>query len=182
MSIWDNCPLELFDLYLEVRDVKPAAYRCDECVFVELWVASFFWAGKDNADIVRRPIYGICKQIRKICGSKPACVVIMSKEGDLDPVRWGPALWLLLNQLQKENALQYAMLYTVSTPAKVRELSTSKAWRQEQDAQRFQKLLETLDVIIYGQANYQTGHGLPQCQHPTLPAPLDNFFRFVAQE
>ena len=179
MSIWKDCPIELFDQYIELRAVKPAEYTCNGCVFVEVWVASCFWAYPEDAQIMRRPIYWVCKQVKKICGDRPACVIFLSKDGDMDPVRWGAALWLLLNQLKKENVLQYSVLYTQSAPENVRKMCDTNAWRREKDVEQFRKLLDTLDVIVYGQANFKSGSGQIRCKHPAMPAPLEAFVQFV---
>lgn len=55
--------------------MKPAGAETEDCVYLEIWVGSSF--SKEHIrpeceDIRRRPIYGILKQILKLCAQKRA--------------------------------------------------------------------------------------------------------------
>ena len=154
MFNWDDCPLKLFDQYIEVEDVRLSDVQSEELAFVEVWISSFFNCKKadDCKEPVRRPIYGVVKQIKKLCGTKGAMIAVMCDEGSVDTSEWGVAVCLLLEQLKEEGLLKYSILFTKKNEAEIEAIKT-KRWQTERNRELFCALTDMLDVTVYQRAN-----------------------------
>ena len=162
MSVWSGCPVGLYNLYMEAGEVRAVAVEGAPCVYVEVWVCSVFSKNCVRPECrapVRRTIYDVVKQIRKLSGGKPVCLVFLSDDRQDDPADWSVALWLLVQQLEAEGLLGHALLYTKKTPERLEAFGRT-VWRTEQDRERFLALFARLDAVVYGQANpYQEAPG-----------------------
>jgi hypothetical protein len=157
MFRWDDCPLALFDQYIEVGTVRRSAFQTEECAFVEVWLASFFtrvhlreecWQPK------RRPIYGVAKQIRKLSEHKPVCVVLLCDDGQQDTLLWGRAILLLLRELERDATLRHAILFLRDSAEDTAAFLQTNHWRTEADAEAMHAFLDLPEATVFGQANY----------------------------
>ena len=156
MFNWDGCPSELFDKYIEVGEVKETSVKSEDSVFIELWVSSVFSNDCHRIECkspVRRPIYGVYKQIRKICGDKSVCMIIMSDDVCDDTMNWGISLSLLLQQLKKENILKHSLLYTKKSKDEVEQIEQTKKWQNDREKKTFLSLFDMLDAVVFEKAN-----------------------------
>lgn len=159
MFDWSGCPTGLFDLYMEVGAVQPAGVSTDACEYLEIWIGDSF--AKDPVrpecdNIRRRPIYGILKQILKLCGEKKAGLIFMcddlpSRYGS-DSTSWSSAIYLLLRELQKTDKLGPSILFSRNTLSQILQQG-SKPTLAEKDRTEYQALYELLDVLVTQQAN-----------------------------
>ena len=157
MFRWDDCPLELFDQYIEVGEVKRSPFQEQACTFVEVWVASFFHKDHLRAECSqpkRRPIYGVAQQIRKLSENKPVCVVLLCDDNQKDTLLWGVALFLLLRELQKDGTLKYCILFLRDSTEEIDAFLHTARWRTEKDAAHMRNFLGLPDAVVYGQPNY----------------------------
>ncbi len=174
MFNWAGCPPELYNLYIEVGEVKISSVRSDTCVFIEVWVASNYQDNRGRIECekpVRRPIYAVFKQIQRLCGDRPACVVIMCNDVGVDTLDWGVSLSLLLWQLNKENRVKHTMLYTKKTKEQVEAMPEADLWRSEKDKELVRSLINTVDVFVYEQANCYSNNESAKDQTKNLQPP-----------
>ncbi|MBQ2265864.1 MAG: hypothetical protein II342_00540, partial [Clostridia bacterium] len=95
MFNWDSCPIDLFDLYIEVGEVKKSKTEYDGCVCIELWIKSTFsntCVREECKNPIRRPVFGVLKQIRKLCDDKPVCLMIMGDDNSNAVMHWGSVI------------------------------------------------------------------------------------------
>ena len=176
MFCWDNCPPELFDLYIEVGEVKESEVKDKDCVYIEVWLASFFNTGavrQECARPVRRPIYGVIKQIRKLSGGRPVCLILMCDDNRDDTLLWAVAIRLLLKYLQPSCSLLYIRKTRQETEEFVRNLHV----RREEDRKVFQNLETFTTATLYSCPNRYT-----PCTENALPPQLQYYVNCTKQE
>lgn len=175
MFNWNECPSELFDMYIEVGGIKESSVKSEECVFIELWISTVFstdWHRYECKSPVRVPIYDVLKQIRKLCGAKAACMIIMCDDVCYDTMNWGISLSLLLQQLEKEKILKHSLIYTKMSSDEVEQLEQTTKWRKNSDKEKFLLLFDMLDVLVFEQANCYSKQKNIQIQSKTPEPPL----------
>ena len=182
MFDWNGCPVGLFDMYMEVGEVKEAKIKAEECIFVEVWVTSTFarqCVRTESKHPARRAIYDVLKQIRALCGNKPACIILMCDDKRDDTILWGGAILLLLNALAKENRLKYAILFARGSEEDTDSLVQTTTWNTEKE-----ELLLLLDAVVYGQANYYVKQENPHIRshHDKLPSLLKEYLQFIQND
>lgn len=176
MFRWEGCPLELYDVYMEVGEVKESDVKSEECCYIEVWLSSFFVKNpvrKPCVASVRRPVYGIIKQIRKLCGTKPACLILMCDDLSDDTLLWGVAISLLLRHL----APAYALLCVKKTEAETESFVRNLNCRSFKDKETFQNLPTLPDAIVYGCPNRYADrtNASVKSNTPTLPTALEAY-------
>ena len=157
MFNWDGCPPGLFDSYIEVGDIKKSKFQTEDCVFIEIWVTAHFarnYIREECKHPMRTPIYGVLKQIKEMCGSKPVCIIIMCDDMGVDTIDWGVAIYLMLKQLEKENIIKHSMLFTKNDEKTVLNFAAIMKHCSNQDKETFLLLFNMLDAIVYQQPNY----------------------------
>lgn len=157
MFHWDGCPPGLFNSYIEVGDVKKSKFQSEDCEFIEVWIASHFarqTIREECENPTRTPIYGVLKQIKEMCGSKPVCIIFMCDDMGVDTLEWGVAVYLMLNQLKQENIVKHSMLFTNNDEETVLNFAGAMKYFSNQDQETILLLLNMLDAIVYQQPNY----------------------------
>ena len=159
MFDWEGCPLSLFDLYMGVGDVKAEAAG-DGSVRIEIWIGSSMakeFSRPECAQIRRRPIYGVMKQILKLSGEREARLVFLCD----DIESWGNdtenqsiGIYLLLRELKKLGKPIHTTLYTRKSRAQIAQCSES--FGSSRDRAEYDGLYEILDELITEQANPYT--------------------------
>ena len=159
MFNWDGCPIRMFDVYMEVGQVRPGDMLADGSVIVEVWVGSCFPQTHTRAElesVVRRPIYGIYKQILKFCGDRKAVLVFQCDDHpgiiDGDTENWSIAIYLLLEALEKAGKLSGSVLFTRKSIADIHSRS-SEDFLYLGDRENYEALYRTLDILITRQPN-----------------------------
>ena len=175
MSDYYRCPLEIFNMYIEVGDVKEAKIKSEECTYIEVWISPIFSNNCVRTECkhpMRRPIYSVLKQIQKLCINKPACVIIMCDDMGGDTITWGISISLLLQQLEKENILVHSMLFTKSDEKNAINFAhTAKHWSNK-EKETFLLLFDMLDAVVYGQSNYYSRKEKIQIKTKACELPL----------
>ena len=159
MFNWDGCPAGLFDIYMEVGRVAPGSTLPDGSVIVEIWTGSCFTRSSCRPElesVVRRPVYGIYKQILKFCGDGNAVVVFQcdDRPGPIggDTENWSVAIYLLLQALKKAGKLSGSVLFTGKTEADIRSRDlTDSPYPHEQE--NYDALYQSLDILVTRQPN-----------------------------
>lgn len=157
MFDWNGCPPNLFDTYIEVGDVKKSDFESSDCVFIEIWIASHFshiCIREECKNQERVPIYGVLKQIKAMCGNKPACIVFMCDDMQNDTILWGEAVLLLQQELIKQKITKYSILYARDSEEETKNFVRSTNWHSHKSKESILSLLNTTDAVIYGQCNY----------------------------
>lgn len=116
MALWKGVPGELYDLYMEVGEIKAVDTTAEWC-FVEVWVGSGFSgkpAREECAGMARRPVFTVMKEIARLAGEKKACPIFMCDDNETwaDAIGWGFGIYLMLKELEKVNKLGSAILFT----------------------------------------------------------------------
>ena len=159
MFQWDGCPLDLFDIYLEVGEVKVRRKQGKELIGIELWIGSCFRnppVRPEFARIVRRPVYGILKQIRKLSENRQICLLIMCDDTEgwgNDTTNWSGALFLLMRELKKYSCFRYAVMFTRKSWEQIQEGGSVERFRSESARREYLALYDALDVLVTRQAN-----------------------------
>ena len=157
MVNWEGCPLELFDRYIEAGTVKKSKFQTEDCVFIELWLTATFTRKHVREECmhpVRTPIYSVLKQVKEMCGSKPACIMILCDDVGVDTIDWGAGIYLLLKELEKENIIKHSMLFTKNDENTVVNFSETMQYFSNQEQETILLLLDMLDAIVFEQPNY----------------------------
>lgn len=159
MFNWDGCPAGLFDMYMEVGQVIPGETLPDGSVLVEIWVGDCFTQSHCRPElesVVRRPVYGIYKQILKFCGERKAVLVFQCDDrpgvigGDTE--NWSVAIYLLLRALKKTGKLSGSILFTRKTEGDIRSRDlTHSIYPHEQE--HYDALYQSLDILVTCQPN-----------------------------
>lgn len=146
--------MSLFDLYMEVGEIKRSPAEVDGCVFIEVWVASSWRSGKraECRSSKRRPLYGILDRIQKLIGDREACVLFMCDDGSDDAVGWGMALALLWHHLKK--TAKYAVVFTGQTKEQMDAPESADRYRTQEDAQLARAFFEQADAIVTERSNF----------------------------
>jgi len=163
MSKWNGVPLEMFDIYIEVGEIRLAEAKDDDCVNVEVWIGSCFtreYLREECKTIDRRSVYGLMKQILKMAGDKQVCITFMCDDIDSfgnDTSDWSSSIYLLVNELRNRGKVNNSTLYTRKSYEEVMERANREFLRQSAKEQ-YLKLYEILDVLITECANpYHSG-------------------------
>lgn len=172
MFDWTGCPAGLSDLYMEISEVKISSFEAEGCVFAELTVST------TGDEVVRRPIYGILRQLKKFCGSSPLCLVIMSKEEGYDTTDLYSALYVLLKQLKKDGILLHTLLYTKLTQEQFNERISSTDLHKRLNKEEFLEFCEMPDVIVFGKANFLSEKSNIIKARTSAPPLLDAYLEF----
>ena len=104
----EGSPAGLFDMYIEVGDVKKSKFESNNSVFIEIWIVSHFARNcirEECRQPVRRPIYDVLQQIKEMCGEKPANILFMCDDTQNDTILWAEAILLLQQELEKQKIL-----------------------------------------------------------------------------
>lgn len=159
MFDWEGCPLGLFDLYMEVGDVKAEAAG-DGSVGIEIWIGSCRakeFTRPECAEIRRRPIYGVMKQILKLSGEREVRLVFLCDDIESwgnDTENQSGAIYLLLRELKKLGKPIHTTLYTRKSRAQI--ALRSESFGSSRDKTEYDGLYEILDVLVTEQANPYT--------------------------
>lgn len=159
MFNWDGCPVGLFDMYTEVGDVKDCQKQAEDLCCVELWVCSDFRNSPlrpECRNIVRRPVYGILKQIVKLSAGRKICLLIQCDEAEgwgNDTTNWASAIYPLLRELQKYQQFFCSVLFTRRSLAQIQENCATMRFRSDREKREYAALFETVDVLVTRQAN-----------------------------
>lgn len=162
MINWEGCFVSLFDLYMEVGEVKPVEAG-DGRVWIEVWIGSTFAKERSRPEcrnVRRRPIYGVMKRILTLCPDGKAGLIFQCD----DPDSWGNdtenqscALFLLLRELKQQGKLGRTVMFTRKTMEQIRQRSSGI--EIEREKAEYDGLYEMLDVLITRQANRHSGSG-----------------------
>ena len=163
MFDWFGCPAGLFDLYMEVGSVQQSRVTSEQCTYIEVWVTSTFSRNcvrEECRQPVRRPIYGVLKQIRELCAGKPACMIFLCDDRHDDAIRWMPAIDLLLKQMREEDLLKHTLLYTLETDG---------------------ECPEGVDTLVCGCANYYMEAEAPLIRRLTAAPLLETYLQRIGE-
>lgn len=159
MFDWKGCPMELFDKYMEVGDVKAVASKDENCVCIEIWVGSGFaktHVRPECGTIRRRPLYGILKQVEKLCAGRRTHLLFMCDDEECgfgnDTENWAGAIGLLLRELKRAGIVERTILFTRKSSEQIQSRTMGR-FRREDDREEYIYLFRTLDVLITQQAN-----------------------------
>lgn len=162
MINWEGCPSGLFDVHMEVGEVKPLETG-DGQVWIEVWIGSTFAkerARSECQNVRRRPIYGVMKRILALCPEGKASLIFQCD----DPDSWGNdtenqscALFLLLRELERLGKLEKAVMFTRKTREQIQQ--RSGGFEKERDKAEYDGLYEMLDILVTRQANRYSGSG-----------------------
>lgn len=158
----EDCLVALFDLYMEVGEIKTLETG-DGRVWIEVWVGSTF--AKERArpecqNVRRRPIYGVLKRILALCGDGKARLIFQCDDVDSwgnDTENQSCALFLLLRELKRLEKLESAVMFTRKTREQIRQRSGS--FEKKREKAEYDGLYEMLDVLVTRQANLHSGGG-----------------------
>lgn len=156
MSQWDGCPAALFDLYMEVGEIRLIGET--DCACIEVWISSCFARGalrQECAQIRRRSIWGILKQILKLADGRQVCLVFQCDDESSwgnDTENWSSAIWPLLRELQSRGKLVCSILFTRKTGDEIRQRSGS-SFHRERDRDDYIALYRNLHILVTGRAN-----------------------------
>lgn len=117
---------ELFNLYIEVGEIKLSSVKTEECRVIELWVGSCFRGKHQRAEyskITRRPILSVLHDIEQLSEDKPSCVLIMEEEGCEAVHSWYEAVYLVIKYLHRLENIKAVVPFTKYTADEVVELS-----------------------------------------------------------
>lgn len=158
MFNWDGVPMDMFDVYMEVGDVKALPAEGKDYVPIEVWVSCCSareYIRPECRDIRRRPVYGVLKQILKLSGDKQALLIFQCDESGIpgsDTVGQSITLYLLLRELLKLNKVKYSIAYTGYYREQVTALFQSR-FRREQNRLNCMNFYRCLDVLVLSQYN-----------------------------
>lgn len=163
MINWEGCPIGLFDLYMEVGEVKTVEAG-DKRVWIEVWIGSSFakeCSRSECKNIRRRPIFSVMKQILKLSGNGKAGLIFQCD----DPDSWGNdtenqsgAIFLLLRELKLLGKLGPVLMFTRKSREQIRQRSSG--FQSQRDKAEYDGLYEMLDVLVTRQANRYSGSGI----------------------
>lgn len=162
MFDWNGCPPGMFDIYVEVGEVKSCGSDPDGSVSIELWTASCLSPRSslsECASPVRRPVYGVLKQIRKLSEGMPVSLSVMCNGVTCDTVDQSVALALLIKQLKSEGLLKETVIYTGYSKARLEERIQTSKWRRSSDRELFLSLYELTDTVVFEKANRYSKNG-----------------------
>lgn len=152
MFNWEGCPIGLFDMYMEVLEVK-AVETPENAVCIEVWFRDKYTGGTPP---VRRPIYGIMKQILKLCGDRQAILLFMCEDPVsrycIDAESWSSAIYLLLRELHCLGKVRASALFTHKSPAQIQQRREG-FFRTDRDREEYLALYDILDVLVACQPN-----------------------------
>ena len=147
--------MSLFNLYMEVGEVKRSHVEVDGCVFIEVWVTSFSSRSDKREECKtykRRPIYSILDQIKELIGDREACVLFLCNDGGDETVGWGVALALLWHHLKQ--TAKYAVVFTKETKEEIDSLASANRYMSESDTQLAVSFFEQADAIVTSRSNF----------------------------
>lgn len=167
MFDWTGVPLDLFDVYMEVGEVKALDAEGGDYVPIEVWICSCFSQNRirpECQDIRRRPVYGVLKQILKLCGEKQALLMFQCDEsGDpgSDTTGQSGTIYLLLRELRRLGKVKHAVVYSGCFREQVIRGCQSRFFR-ERDREHHIALYRTIDVLIL--SRYHAYYNSPGCR------------------
>jgi len=143
MFDWTGVPIGLFDVYMEVGEIKALKSAGTDYVPIEVWIGCCSSKNRirpECRDIRRRPVYGVMKQILRLCGEKQALLIFQCDEsGDpgSDTTGQSGTIFLLLRELRRLGKVKNAVVYT--------------GYFREQDRENHIELYRAIDVLILSQ-------------------------------
>ena len=152
---WKSGFSELFDLYVEVGEVKLSDVRSNECRFVECWISSCFHrncARNECRDSKRRPIYEVIEEIESLCRSESSCGMIMEDENENAVRDWYQAIYYIVKYLKRIENIKAIILYTKQTKEeieKAQEITESSEFEQH----HFGEVYSLADVCVTRMSN-----------------------------
>jgi len=156
MFDWTGVPIGLFDIYMEVGEIKALKSAGTDYVPIEVWIGCCSSKNRirpECRDIRRRPVYGVMKQILRLCGEKQALLIFQCDEsGDpgSDTTGQSGTIFLLLRELRRLGKVKNAVVYTGYFREQVIRGCQSRFFR-EQDQENHMELYRTIDVLILSQ-------------------------------
>lgn len=152
---WSDGSNELFNLYVEVGEVKLSSVKKDDCRYVECWISSFFHKNcirEECRNTKRRPIYGVIEHIEDLCGGENACIMIMEDDNEDAVSSWSDAVCLLIKYIKRIDNVKAVIIFTKQTREELRA-------RQENSPARvfermdYPTLCDAADVCVTRQSN-----------------------------
>ena len=152
---WSADASELFNLYVEVGEVKLSSVKKDDCRYVECWISSFFHKNcirEECRNTKRRPIYGVIEHIEDLCGGENACVMIMEDDNEDAVSSWSDAVYLLIKYIKRIDNVKAVIIFTKRTREELRA-------RQENSPARvfermdYPNLCDAADVCVTRQSS-----------------------------
>lgn len=153
MFDWTGVPMEMFDVYMEVGNVKALNAESSDYVPIEVWIGCCSSRNRvrpECRDIRRRPVYGVMKQILKFCGDRQALLIFQCDEsGDpgSDTSAQSGTICLLLRELKKLNKVKHTVIYSGYFREQVIRDMKSRFFR-ERDRENHMDLYRMIDVLV----------------------------------
>lgn len=152
---WTVGASELFNLYVEVGEVKLSSLKSEDCRFVECWISSHFHSGcvrEECQNKKRRPIYGVIEYIEKLCEGENTCVLIMEDDTENAVRDWADAIYLLVKYLKRIDNVKAAVIFTKQTRDEISNLKVNHH-SFACDPDECLALYETVDACVTQQSN-----------------------------
>ena len=181
------CPSGLFDMYIEVGDVKKSKFETNESVFIEIWIVSHFSGNcvrEECKKPVRRPIYKVLQQIKELCGNKTANLLFMCDDMWNDTILWAEAILLLQQALENEKLIKHSVLYVRDSKEETENLVRSAKSHFDKSGEIVLSLLNMQTAVIYGQSNcyMKSENAYVYSKAPELPDEIKNYIRSTRKD
>ncbi len=154
-SVLKCSPAELFDLYIEVGEIKVSEIQAENSIFIEVWVSST-WKSRcirpECRSSVRRPIYGVIQEIAELCAEKNACVMIMEDDAEDAVQSWERAIFLMTKHLKRIKNIKAVIPYTKQTNEEINKQNIP-AFYYDFDKECYITLYDIADAYITQQSN-----------------------------
>lgn len=117
---WDKRyePSEMFDIYVEVGEIKLSDIKTEKTGFAELWVSPCFRSSqirKECRSKSRRSLFSVIDDIKKLCEDRDICVLIMEDESEYAVGPWSDALCPIVKYLKFIGNVKSVITYTKQT-------------------------------------------------------------------
>ena len=187
MFNWDGCPQGLFDRYIEVGEVKKSKFQTEDYVFIEIWVTSSFASNcirEECRESARRPIYGVLKQIKEMCGERPGVILFMCDDMQNDTILWTEAILLLHRELKNRNIVKHSVLFARDSKEETENFVKNACWHSDKTKEKALRLPKIPDAVIYGRANcyVKSENAYVYSKTSELPDEIKNYIQFTLKD
>ena len=178
--MYEDCPVGLFDRYIEVGEIKKVELASASCQYIEMWVSSTFsdtFTREECKNPERRPVYDIIKQILSLCDLRPVCLAVMCDDKGVDTVELSASVCQIIKHLKAEGALQHTLLYTKYDEGTALNFVRNVKYISSKDRELCLSLFEEADVIVYNQANAYSSDKNAEIKSVkgTIPMLIENY-------
>lgn len=150
-----GCPSDLFNVYMEVGEIKISDINDKDCRFIELWVGSCYkknYKRPELQQVTRRLIIDILDDVLKLADGKTASVMIM-EDDDREAVHsWYQAIYLVIKYLKQVENIKAAVPFTRYTADEISELN-KRDYIYDFFADTKETFYDIADAYVTGQPN-----------------------------